>query len=141
MDLQALFPVYLPKTRTDDQTKEDYETAIAQNENNVNQNFAILFNAVRDLADDAAVQSENITTVQTIIQSSDNKGGSGDYDLPIASDKKLGGVMVGENLAISDTGVLSVTTADDVEEDNTKPITSAAVHVEIGNINVLLASI
>lgn len=31
--------------------------------------------------------------------------------------------------------------ADAVEEDNTRPITSAAVYLEVGNINALLESI
>jgi len=34
-----------------------------------------------------------------------------------------------------------ITPANAVEEDNTKPITSAAVYTEIGNINALLALI
>lgn len=34
-----------------------------------------------------------------------------------------------------------ITPANDVEADNTKPITSAAVYKEIGNINALLATI
>lgn len=34
-----------------------------------------------------------------------------------------------------------ITPANAVEEDNTKPITSAAVYTEIGNINALLATI
>lgn len=34
-----------------------------------------------------------------------------------------------------------ITPANVVEEDNTKPITSAAVYTEIGNINALLATI
>ena len=34
-----------------------------------------------------------------------------------------------------------ITPANIVEEDNTKPITSAAVYTEIGNINALLAAI
>lgn len=38
-------------------------------------------------------------------------------------------------------GVLSVNTAMDAEQDNTLPITSAAVYTEIGNINTLLATI
>ncbi len=38
-------------------------------------------------------------------------------------------------------GILSVNTADRAEEDNTLPITSAAVYTEIGNINVLLETI
>ena len=36
---------------------------------------------------------------------------------------------------------LEVDTADNVEQDNTKPITSAAVYTEIGNIEALLAAI
>ncbi len=34
-----------------------------------------------------------------------------------------------------------VTPASDTEQDNTRPITSAAVYTEIGNINALLATI
>lgn len=58
-----------------------------------------------------------------------------------ATTEKLGIIKVGENLKITQDGVLSVDTADAVEKDNTKPITSAAVHVEIGNIEVLLAAL
>lgn len=47
---------------------------------------------------------------------------------------------IGENLKVVN-GVLSVDTAPNVEQDNTKPITSAAVYVEVGNINALLALI
>nr|DAU55071.1 MAG TPA: hypothetical protein [Caudoviricetes sp.] len=38
-------------------------------------------------------------------------------------------------------GALMVDTADEVEQDNTKPITAAAVYMEVGNINALLATI
>ena len=38
-------------------------------------------------------------------------------------------------------GVLSVDTADAVEQDNTLPVTSAAVFVEVGNIDALLSQI
>lgn len=40
-----------------------------------------------------------------------------------------------------ENGVLSVNTADKVEEDNTLPITSAAVQTTVGNINALLETI
>ena len=40
-----------------------------------------------------------------------------------------------------DGSVLSVDAADDAEQDNTKPITSAAVYRELGNIEALLATI
>ena len=45
-----------------------------------------------------------------------------------------------ETLKLED-GILSVNTVDVVEEDNTLPITSAAVYAEVGNINALLATI
>lgn len=47
---------------------------------------------------------------------------------------------IGRNLKVVD-GALAVDTADEVQQDNTRPITSAAVHTEIGNINALLALI
>lgn len=58
-----------------------------------------------------------------------------------ATTERLGVVQIGENLKITAAGVLSVDTATEVEQDNTKPITSAAVHTEIGNIEVLLAAL
>ena len=45
-------------------------------------------------------------------------------------------------LGMSDDGSLKwITPADKSEQDNTNPITSAAVYTEIGNINALLATI
>nr|DAF27029.1 MAG TPA: hypothetical protein [Caudoviricetes sp.] len=43
----------------------------------------------------------------------------------------------GDNIEIKDN-VISVITTNDVEGDNTKPITSAGVYTIVGNINVLL---
>ena len=48
---------------------------------------------------------------------------------------------VDDTLVWSEDGVLSVNTADAVEKDNTRPITSAAVHTTVGNIEVLLSLI
>lgn len=50
-------------------------------------------------------------------------------------------VKAGNGLKIAQDGTLSVDTADKAEKDNTKPITSASVYLEIGNINALLATI
>lgn len=58
-----------------------------------------------------------------------------------ATADKLGVVKIGDNLKITEDGVLSVDTAEAVEQDNTKPVTSAAVYTEIGNIEVLLAAL
>lgn len=50
--------------------------------------------------------------------------------------------QIGSGLILdTKTNTLSVDTADAVERDNTKPITSAGVYLEIGNINALLATI
>lgn len=40
-----------------------------------------------------------------------------------------------------DYAVEWITPANAVEEDNTRPITAAAVYTEVGNINALLATI
>lgn len=45
---------------------------------------------------------------------------------------------IGDSLKL-ENNVLSVDTADSVEKDNTKPVTSAAVYTAIGNIEALLA--
>ncbi|MEA4972901.1 MAG: hypothetical protein VB119_06930 [Candidatus Metalachnospira sp.] len=61
--------------------------------------------------------------------------------IPVASDRTLGVIKAGENLKISPEGVLSVDTATSAQQDNTKPITSGAVFMEIGNIEALLNTI
>lgn len=53
-----------------------------------------------------------------------------------------GGYNIGSGLKLdAKTNTLSVDTAEAVEKDNTKPVTSAAVYTEVGNINALLATI
>ena len=53
-----------------------------------------------------------------------------------------GGYTIGPGLKLdAATNTLSVDTAEIVEKDNTKPVTSAAVYTEVGNINALLATI
>lgn len=52
------------------------------------------------------------------------------------------GYNIGPGLKLdAETNTLSVDTADAVEKDNTRPVTSAAVYTEVGNINALLATI
>lgn len=58
-----------------------------------------------------------------------------------ATTESIGGIIVGEGLTVTNDGTLSVDVTESVEKDNTKPITSAAVYVEVGNINALLATI
>ena len=109
-----------------------------------------------DRAEDAAERAEEIAEALA--------GGGGDIDsglfLPAVTEKDNGKVMTvvdgkwaasdppesGVQFETDDTltlkgGVLRVNTADKVEEDNTLPVTSAAVYTEVGNINALLATI
>lgn len=59
-------------------------------------------------------------------------GGTGGGGLPFELDGKT---LIVEN------GVLRVNTANKAEQDNTLPITSAAVHTTVGNIELLLSRI
>lgn len=63
-----------------------------------------------------------------------------DFVLPAGGGGPLWNIGEGLKLDTS-TGTLSVDTATAVEPSNTKPITSAAVYTEVGNINALLATI
>lgn len=63
--------------------------------------------------------------------------------IPISGGLPPGGLQ-GDLLAKRtsyDGDVEWITPANSVEQDNTRPITAAAVYVEIGNINALLATI
>lgn len=68
-------------------------------------------------------------------------GGGNSYNIPVATDATLGAIKVGDNLEITEDGTLSVSTTDKMQHDNTLPITSAGVYVEVGNVNTLLATI
>lgn len=48
---------------------------------------------------------------------------------------------IGNGLKVTGGDTLEVNTADDVEQDNTLPITSAAVYTTVGNIEALLSTI
>lgn len=51
------------------------------------------------------------------------------------------GYEIGHGLKVTGTNTLEVDTATDVEQDNTLPITSAAVYTTVGNIEILLGTI
>lgn len=64
-------------------------------------------------------------------------------NIEVPVDEKIGEYLqrnLGNGLKL-DGSVLSVDTANAVEQDNTKPVTSAAVHVELGNIDAILKTI
>ena len=66
-----------------------------------------------------------------------DKGAYEESDIPLPEGS---GYAIGDGLKIVD-GKLTVDTATEVEQDNTKPITSAAVYTTVGNIEVLLETI
>lgn len=71
-----------------------------------------------------------------------NEGAAGSStEVQLASPTNAGIVQIGENLKIDNNGVVSVDTATECECDNTKPITSAAVHTVVGNIETILSTI
>lgn len=49
MKLQSLFPVYLPRREEQGQTREEYDAGVAVNENSLNQNFSILYQALSEV--------------------------------------------------------------------------------------------
>ena len=90
--------------------------------------WAQLKNQIGDLDD---LQTYNKGNLVDAINEARSAGGSGG-----------GGYTIGEGLKLdAATNTLSVDTAAAVEKDNTKPVTSAAVYTEVGNINALLATI
>ena len=90
--------------------------------------WAQLQNQIGDLDD---LQTYNKGNLVDAINEARSSGGSGG-----------GGYTIGDGLKLDEaTNTLSVDTAAAVEKDNTKPVTSAAVYTEVGNINALLATI
>lgn len=47
--VQALFPVLLPRRMDKEASPEEYDTQVAQNENNLNQNFSILYQKLLEI--------------------------------------------------------------------------------------------
>ena len=91
--------------------------------------WAQLQNQIGNLDDLQTYNKGNL--VDAINEARNSGGGSGS-----------GGYTIGDGLKLdAATNTMSVDTAAAVEKDNTKPVTSAAVYTEVGNINALLATI
>ena len=100
--------------------------------------FEVGFESVERVTD-LSREDVEIIVEETIREKIDS--GEIGHDVPLATTDVAGIVKVGSNLTIAEDGLLSVDVASEVDEDNTKPITSAAVFTEVGNINVLLSLI
>ena len=69
---------------------------------------------------------------------------TGEYeesDIPLPSDGGGFPYQIGNGLKVTGGDTLEVDAATSVEEDNTLPITSAAVYTTVGNIEILLGTI
>lgn len=47
--MQALFPIYLARMPARAEDRDAYDSSVAQNENNLNQNLEILYNKISEL--------------------------------------------------------------------------------------------
>ena len=56
--LQALFPVYLARMADESEDRDAYDSSVAQNENNLNQNLENLYNKLLELESALAELSE-----------------------------------------------------------------------------------
>ena len=88
------------------------------------------------IGDPANLKTEDKSSLVAAINEIKETGSSG-----YATKDKAGIIKVGDNLKISEDGVLSVDTTDTAQQDNTKPMTSAGVYTLAGNIEVLLAAL
>lgn len=88
-------------------------------------------NLEKDFEIDTPEEQEDFNTEFTL---------SNEYVVKVPSDGNRGDILTKKN----DGGTPElewVTPADHPEADNTRPITAAAVYLEIGNINALLGTI
>ena len=47
--MQAMFPIYLGRMPQDGEDRDAYDSSVAQNENNLNQNLELLYNKLLEL--------------------------------------------------------------------------------------------
>lgn len=59
--LQALFPVYLSRLAPQNQNPDEYNTAVAQNETNLNQNLETLYQKLAEMEAYLAQSATNQT--------------------------------------------------------------------------------
>lgn len=119
-----LINVYVGKSMSGDAKWPEVPSEFSQAENNI-----------RDMNEHPPTPGPNGTWMIW----STSTGQYEESEIPLPSS---GGYRIGGGLKLDvETNTLSVDTADEVEEDNTLPITSAAVYTTVGNIEVLLGTI
>lgn len=56
--MQALFPVYLSRMPSASENRDAYDSSVAQNENNLNQNLSLLYEKILELESALADSTE-----------------------------------------------------------------------------------
>ena len=88
------------------------------------------------------VFDENIVAIDAQFEESDQAFDAGfETAVVIAGNTNVNGDFSIDHTLKLENGVLSVNTVNKVEANNTLPVTSAAVHVTVGNIEALLNAI
>ena len=56
--MQALFPIYLGRMPQKDEDRDAYDSSVAQNENNLNQNLELIYSKLTELESALAERTE-----------------------------------------------------------------------------------
>lgn len=88
--------------------EENFVSTFDENNETLNANFGEITTVCRD---DSVLYTPQDLTAEQQNQARENIGVI-DYELPVATDSSLGGIIVGEGLTINDNGVLSSTNCD-----------------------------
>lgn len=112
---------------------------------------------IAELSNDSELLIEIDTTNEIVAEIDGGIGGGGTTNYELLSNKpQINNVELVGNTTLEELGVqtleagenveivnnvISVPTASEVDEDNTKPISASAVYREVGNISILLQTI
>ena len=109
-----------------------YPKTLASNLLTENENPAPVLPNPSGIEDAGKIPTVNSEGNEYILQQSSSGGGGGDgCNYNIGSGLKFD----------QSTNTVSVDTATEIEQDNTRPVTSAAVYETLGNIEILLETI
>lgn len=62
-------------------------------------------------------------------------------EIPTASSEVLGGIKVGENLVIDESGTLSASAVQEVIKDDDRPVSGGAVYEIVGEVENILSDV
>lgn len=72
-EMQALFPIYFSRAKREDVTDEDYDNAVALNEDNLNQNLTSLYKHNEQLESTIKLLQSRITELEDALYESEEE--------------------------------------------------------------------